>query len=83
MIHIDPATLCQQQARAHLAVELVQLERARFAAELAKGADRSRYARYARIHRANVIALADIAEGPVPHDIATMSDDDLLAELEA
>lgn len=81
MIHLDPANLSTAQARAHLAVELAQLERAECASALSKGATRRRYVSYIHRHRANVIALADIAEGPLPADIAGLSDDELLAAL--
>lgn len=83
MINIDPVTLSAAQARAYLAIELAHLERAEFASALARGAQRKRFAGYVSTHRANVLALADIVDGPVPDDIGAMSDDELLAALTA
>ena len=81
-IHIDPTMLSQAQARAYLAVEAASLERAEIAAALAPARQRRRYGEYAKRHKVNMLALADIAY-PISADLAAMSDDDLLAALEA
>lgn len=81
-LHIDPAALSTDQARAYLAVEAASLERAECAAALAKGATRRRYVRYVQRHRVNCLALADIAY-PIAADLAGMNDAELHAALEA
>lgn len=79
--YIDPARLPADQARAMRDAELQRCEAARLAAGLSRGANRQRFARYARQHGRNALALSDAIDGPIPADIAAMSDDQLVAEL--
>jgi hypothetical protein len=78
---IDPAALSLGEAIALREYELAQLETARCAAGMAKGAARRRYLGYARQHHGNVMALANRIDGPMPASLATMSTDELFAAL--
>jgi hypothetical protein len=83
MQHIDLATLTEADAHAYLDQECIAATRAELAAGLATGATRRRFMRYAATHRANAIALSNHIYGEPSPDLLSMSDDELLAALEA
>lgn len=71
------------QLRAMLQESAAQADLCRMAAGLAKGATRRRYEAFASQHGRNALALAEALYGPIPADIAAMSDDELTALLTA
>ena len=78
---IDPATLSRADAIAFRESELARLESARLVAGIASGPLKRRAKAATAAHHANIMALTSAIDGPMPDDIAAMTDDELLAEL--
>jgi len=58
-----------------------KMESARLVAGIASGPLKRKARRATAAHHANVMALSSAIDGPMPDDIAAMTDDELLAEL--
>ena len=78
---IDPATLSRTDAIAFRESELARLESARLVAGIARGPLKRKARQAIAAHHANIMALTSAIDGPMPDDIAAMTDDELLAEL--
>lgn len=78
---IDPATLSRADAISFRESELARLESSRLVAGIASGPLKRKARRAATAHHTNIMALTSAIDGPMPDDIAAMTDDELLAAL--
>lgn len=83
MQHVCVDDLTPALAGEYLREECAALEKAECAAVLARGARKRMALQVVRLHRRNVLALAERADGPIPADVLALSDGELLAELAA
>lgn len=75
---IDPASLSIADAIAFREAECVALENARLVAGIAAGAVKRKALAAISLHHANIMALCDRIDGPMPQ----LSIDEIFAELE-